>query len=1313
MLGQGRPHVNSVLALCWMSHRKCDFEQPLRWLMVCCALSVTALAHAQPTDLQLRVAFGGGAARTWRGSLKVQNGSLADLRYLGLDADESATIYLDGDAVLIRQLAERDYDGFDVRLQAAAGTALKFELAPEKHPEETRHIEIPLADLITGYYHTELDSQGNQLLIQRVSGDALRVIFDRTSLVFTPGETFDFQIQPHQLGVEAGAALRYHVQLVAARTDKALWEQDLESTLGEGGSSDPVGPVSVVIPPAEGVYDIVVSAYRKKTLRSTFVRPKPLYQRRVQLVAIASAAAAEPAQAWELVDTIDPKSARWMEWLTRLPKLPLLPDIRQEPLRNGKSSTLRHQQQDLVQLAPGGWQAYPLPVQEVGKPHLLEVEYPNDLPQTLAISIVEPNAVGKVVPLGLDSGVYVTPPVAADLPSMLRHKLIFWPRTATPLVLLTNRQDEAPAVFGRIRVYAGPVTLPAVTSGTGAVPPARLLAAYFDKPLFPENFCASEVADDGTVRSLRDWVTFYEGGRRLVEYLKHVGYNGAVICVARQGSAIYPSVTFNPTPKYDTGTLFSTGQDPVRKDVLEMLFRLFDREGLTLVPAVQFSFTLDDLERQMRGGGSEADGIALAEGQGRTWRELRGADHGMGPHYNPLDPRVQATMRQVLNELTDRYARHTAFGGLALQLDPETYAILPGEPWGQDQVTRRRFEQTLAQGDTALRAEGRGLIRKAEFRSRDRQRDWLAWRARQLAQFHRDMLEDLTRRRPDTRLLLLGGNAFTSPAVQPLLRPTLPNEPDVQGALLQLGLDVEQYADQDRIVFCRPDRIAPRTPLNPQAVNINLATNPVVDSTFLQLQSAASLFYHEVLPISLPSFDAASPFGQDNTRTALFTHVAPSGVHNRQRFVHHLALRDVQTLLDGGWMLSLGQEEALQSLFDTLRCLPARGFETIEPLASGLPSQPLVVRTLAHDKSTYVYVVNDSPWPISAEIDAQTPGPCPLAPLGSRSLPEPRWTGTQMTWDIDLEPYDVVAAVIHSDQVRVETWRVTIDRNSYAQLRQQVNELSVRATMLARASSLDVLANPGFEQAADRLPGWIHAQGSGISITPTSQEHFDGAQSLRMATTEQEKVAWIRSDPFSPPKTGRIAVMVRLKVADPQQQPPLRLAIEGRRFDGSTYYKPFNVAQNARVQLLDTDWGEKPFVMLVSDLPTQELADLRVGFDLMGPGEVWIDDVQVYDRWFPKNERDDLMIMSGLAARSLSMGQLADCQRILSGYWPQFLREHVPLGESQIAALPAETPRDSHAFPPPQTKSEDAAAKASVLDKVKQHLPTKVFPFRR
>lgn len=1309
MFGQGSPHLNNVFTLSWVSHRMCNFTQPCWWLMVVCAMSVASPARAQTTDLQLRIAWGGGKARMWHGALKVQDGSLTDLQYLGLDADESATIYLERDELLVRQLTERDYDGFDVRVQAPLTSALRFELAPMKHPQELRHIEVPLTDLISGFYHTELDTEGNQLLIQRVSGDTLRVTFDRSSLVFAPGEAFTFQIQPHQLGVEAGTTLRYHVQLVPARGTESLWEQDFESTTGDGGEPAVVGPVNVTIPNAEGVYDIVVSVYRKKTLRNTFVRSKPLHERRVQLIAVATAAVTTDLREWTVIDKIDPKSARWMEWLARVPKLPLLPDFRQEPLRNGKSSILHHQEQDLVQLAPSGWQAYPLPVKNIGQPHLLEIEYPSDMPQTLGISIVEPNAVGKVIPLGLDSGVHVTATVPGDKPQMLRHRLLFWPRTTAPLVLLTNRHDQLPAVFGQIRVYAGPSSLPPADIQSDASLPPRLLAAYFDKPLFPENFSASEVADEGAGRSLRDWVTFYEGGKRLIEYLKHVGYNGAVICVARQGSAIYPSALLNPTPKYDTGTLFTTGQDPIRKDVLELLFRLFDREGLTLVPAIQFSSTLNSLEQELRRPGNQTVGISLVEGQGRAWRELQGADHGMAPHYNPLDPRVQAAMRQVLDELTDRYSRHSSFGGLALQLDPESYALLPGEPWGQDAATQHRFEQNMASMESEAKSEGRD-VKRANFRSRDRQHDWLTWRARQMAQFHRDVLDDLTRRRADSQLWLLGGNMFTSPAVQPLLRPTLPNEPNVREAMLQLGLDIEQYADQQRLVLCRPDRIAPRTPLNPQAVNINLATNPVVDTTFAHVQPAASLFYHEVLPISLPSFDAASPFGSENTRMALFTHVAPSGTMNRQRFVHHLAMRDVYDMLDGGWMLPLGQEDALRPLFDMFRRLPRQRFETVEPQASGMPSQPLVVRTLALGKSTYIYVVNDSPWSLSAEIDMQAPGACTVTPLGRRTLQEPHWIGSQMTWDVELEPFDVLAAVINSDQVRVTTWRVTVDRNSYAHLRQQVNELNARATLLARAEMLGVLSNPGFEQAAEQLPGWVHAQGAGISIAPNAQEHFEGAQSLKMSNDGKGNVAWIRSDPFDPPKTGRIAVMVRLKVADPAQQPPLRLAIEGRRLDGTTYYKPFNVVQNPRAQLLTTDWGQKPFVMLVSDLPTQELADLRVGFDLMGAGEVWIDDVQVYDRWFPKNERDDLMIMSGLAARSLSLGQLGDCQRILSGYWPQFLLEYVPIGEPHVAAVPAGADR-----PTPQSQADAAApeSKPSVIDKVKQRLPNKVFPFRR
>ena len=271
-----------------------------------------------------------------------------------------------------------------------------------------------------------------------------------------------------------------------------------------------------------------------------------------------------------------------------------------------------------------------------------------------------------------------------------------------------------------------------------------------------------------------------------------------------------------------------------------------------------------------------------------------------------------------------------------------------------------------------------------------------------------------------------------------------------------------------------------------------------------------------------------------------------------------------------------------------------------------------------------------------------------------------------------------------------------------------MNAFHVRVMMLDSPPVLDVLSNPSFEAAPDRLPGWTRAQGPEITVLPDPRESVDGSQSLRMAS--RGPVAWIRSDPFEPPRTGRVAVIVHLKTSDANQQPPLRLAIEGQSKDGTTYYKPFQVGQGPRVQPIGTDWGNKPFVLLISDLPVRELLNVRVGFDLMGAGEVWIDDVRVYDSWLPKNERDELMIMRGLAARALSAGQVTECRRILSGYWPQFLMEHVAVDEPRVAAAMDDVPRDVRAFPPPQPKSDPE--NASMLEKVKRRIPGKMLPFK-
>ncbi len=132
-----------------------------------------------------------------------------------------------------------------------------------------------------------------------------------------------------------------------------------------------------------------------------------------------------------------------------------------------------------------------------------------------------------------------------------------------------------------------------------------------------------------------------------------------------------------PTPKHDRGVFFGSGQDPVRKDVLEMLFRMCDREGLTLIPTIEFATPLPVLERLRRTRSREFTGVELVDAHGSSWVQRYGVRRGKAAYYNPLDPRVQQAMLAVIREVVSRYGEHPAFGGVAIHLHPHGFSQMP------------------------------------------------------------------------------------------------------------------------------------------------------------------------------------------------------------------------------------------------------------------------------------------------------------------------------------------------------------------------------------------------------------------------------------------------------------------------------------------------------------------------------------------------------------------------------------------------------------------------------------------------------------
>lgn len=1305
MFGQGRPITSGILIAartgCRTQHGRCLA------LSVCLCLAIVAQVGAQETDLRLRIEWGGGTARTWQGSVTLDTGSLSDPVCLGVEPDEPGSISprldtrsaypLDQNsatgAMLIRQPRARRYDGFDVSIRAPGDGRLVVELGGID--AEPARVEIPLADLVNGYYDKPLDDQDNWLMVRRAPGDRIRVNLDRKWLIFSPGEVWTPEVVPHELELKPGTQIQFDFQLRSARGSDVLWSQTRPQVVADGVPPLPKMPLEVPLPKAEGVYELVISgSVRKLKFTGGFGRNmlrEVLFERKLQVV-VVNPQTPVPAQPGRLT-VIDSFNASTNIW-DRLNNLPLMPG-RRTVLGNRRAEIWKYSHgdhvADMVRLPTRGnqpdvaWQAYPLRVDNPGVPHVLAIEYPGNIPQTLGISLLEPNAAGEIVPIGLDSGVYV-PDRAADTPPQIKeHRLYFWPRTRAPILLLTNRRDDQRCVYGRIRVFeAGQLPPPPATIPDDQ----RLLAAYFDRPLFVENFSASEALDPQTGRSLKDWVTFYQGAARLVDYLRSTGRNGLFLAASSEGGSLYPSRVLQPTARFDTGVFFSSGQDPAQKDVLELLFRMFDRDRMQLIPVVQFATPLPKLESLRRN--SAPPGLELVGADGHTWRERRGTPEGLAPYYNPLNPHVQEAMLEVVRELAARYADHGSFRGLAVDLSAEGFAVLPGVAWGLDDQTIARFEF-----ETRVQVPGRGPDRfkqRAEQLSGPLASRWLAWRASVLGDFYRRMQAELQRYRPEARLYLTTGNLLSSPEHHRSLWNSLPRGVPLTEVLHTVGIDPAQYQDERSPVLMRPHVSAPyhMLPAGTLTQEVNMA--PELDIYAQQSAVPASHLYHPPAETRVPSFDQQSPI--KNTTTQLLMEALPSSYFNRQRFVHSLAAIDAQVIADGGWLLPLGQDDVLASFWQAYRELPAVRFQTYEK-----SPQPVVIRTYADQRRTWMYLVNDSDWACSARLRIDIPQGCRVEVLGGRQIPLPG-AGMQ-NWSVDLEPYDLVAVRFTTPTVRLLDASVAGLGAVPGQMALELQDLDARVNALVRlepqqANSRHVawnltekLPNAGFElepTANQSVPGWHINQTPGGQARVDRRQVHKGRQSVILSSNGP--VATLASPPFEAPQTGRVLMAVWLRIEDQANQPPLRLALSAE-LNGQPYYRFAALGQGQPGAKVGTGW--RRYLFRVDDLPLSGLSKLSVRFDLMGPGEVWIDHVQLASAVLSQGELLQLQRTIETARFALDSGRLTDCRRLLDGYWPKYLTAYVkpaPAAEKPARSeVPQAARRNEPPAPPPPAPS--------------------------
>ncbi|MEM8946645.1 MAG: hypothetical protein AAGD11_15840 [Planctomycetota bacterium] len=1235
----------------------------LHGLAACLLLldSVCVVQGAEKTA-RVRLAWGNGAIskQNWTGTITFENGKLTDLQPLGLEVDAPVANRIDGNRLIVQPFVNRNFDGCDLTVRAAEDSLIRIEMRNTQSPQ-TQVFETTLSAVLSDQFQAVLDDFGSYFLARRTPGDVLRVTTSRDHLVFEPGETWKLKLRPDVASALTVGPVLIDVRLRLTGATQSTWQASQQISQA-WQLADGLG-FEVPCPTVEGAYRLTVTVRHEEDFATRFVpgrHPKQIAMRELEFVVIdPDAMLPTLVDQWLPMLSIDPANPSWWERLPRWAKVTRLRERSRGSTGNVRPVVRQTPTGELLELPPAPsdgdpfWQSYTLPVQKPGQPHLVEIEYPVGVEQRLAIALVEPDAAGRVTKTEQDASFYDDGRLRESDATTGIHRFMIWPRTKSPQLLIVNQHSELPAQYGKIRLLKQDDALVSLTTAELADPAEELVAAYLSKPTIASLLGATETLDASSGLSVQSWSTFLQGAQRLAQSLRFAGYNGAVLSVAADGSAIYPSRLLNPSPRYDTGCLAASGQDPLRKDALEMLFRIFDREGLRLVPALELSAPLPRLEDELVNE-ARLSGIRCVDHTGTRQRSSEASIDSMAQLYNPLNDRVQTEISSVVEELLGRYAHHKSFSGLAVQLAGDGYGMMPGLAWGLDDETVARFSQEMSVqlpvgGITRFEQRAQTLLGAQAV-------PWRQWRQDRLTAMYGRLGEQVANARSDAGLIVLTENLFASPQLSQAIRGAIAASMTPKKVLADHAVDLVAINDHPSVTVVSTSHLIDDIATDEARINA-----PAVHAQLLEgSTNKGHLTYHSSNRIPMPSFDQRSPFGADSTFLTFESRDQAVGSAARRSLISAIAEPKNIALIDGGRILTAGIDSKVRDLLLTTRELAKAG-----TLIRTQRVQPLVMHIYSHEDATVLCIVNEAPWSVRAELDLTTRDSVPWVKLGANRLAAldgvagTTAAGSQV-WQVTIDPCDVQAWEFRQDRLRVGDLRVEVAELAKSELRQRIEQIEACAGNLGIERPYPQLQNPSFElqEGEPRIPGWQPRQGAIGSIGLESTEAHSGANSVRLQSGDETGVA-IQSHLFANPDTGQLTVRFFLRTNQTKDDSQLAIAIQDQ--DGGQTYQ--RVAALSSQQLGHDTWIEHEFSL--GDVPIGEDARLRLLFHLTGSADVSLDDISLCDLRFDEARRRSLVKRIHGANIALEQGQLVDCLRVVEDYWSQFLVEHVPPATSQ------------------------------------------------
>jgi hypothetical protein len=1152
------------------------------------------------------------ASTRWEGSVKLDRGTIVASRS---DAIGGRVRSVDGAAGEVKFAGVGPVALCRLELTVDAPADASVELSVDGHT-----VTASLEQLLFGApAQVEWDGWAR---IRREPADILRVNANRSHLVFSPGETAHVDVTFHYITRDAAVlATQLQVELRPARQSAALVVKQGELQVASNASPPPRRRLQLRMPELAGAYDLWVRA------TPSGLAPVERVVSCVVVDARPKVSAHTGELVTELVEELDPRSAApgkpWYSkqriWAgtTRLGHL-LWTSVR-HPFSAGDDPHDPFARQ--LQFT----------VRRPGTPHLVRIEYDSGRPVMLVASLAESDADGRWVQTPLASGVQPSDQPGGNKTET--HQFLCWPRTTSPVLSLYAEGDGATAIRNA-QLLELPHGLPPLDVREPEGPP-RIFGLFVDGPEAWAQWGTARAIDATTGLATDDWQTYLDAAEHLSEYAKYCGYNCLQVTVAGRHGALYPTRLIRAADNASS-ELAGTGGDAPPKDVVELLLRTCVRDELGLVPTLRLESALPAVDQRSTPGDPRIDGVLMVSREGKLWGETAaGVTHPSG-RYNPLHPDVQAAVLEVVREFSGRYAAHPALRALALDVAADSHLVLPDLDWGYDDHTVAQFcretgVETPGQGSSPERFSARHRALTGE-----RREAWVAWRCQRLAAFYEAILAELQRTRPDARLML---NLTTLTSASPHeLRDVLRQSRKVEDFLRARGIDLRAWAMPADIMVAR---VFLTSGGNSEGAHWN--TSRELDELLARLPRRAALGIYS--PQALPATTETAPdrsVAGDAGETLLVAMGEP-GRSGWRRYARTLAAGDCEAIFEGGAALAIGQEDTTRRFARLFRALPSGAFR---PLPT---PQPVVVRSYGMSRDAYAYVVNDASYPIEATLSFACPDRTRLVdPTNGQPIVVDASPG-RMDARLSLAPFETIVLRASNAEATVTECKPEVPATAEKGLKVRFDRLTQAMMVLRREGGRTIEGLPPngeFELADNDTPAPAHWSSEG----PSAHSELDatnvrgGKRSLRLSGAAGDAVS---SDAFKPPEGRAIAMNAALRADRPGLR--VRWMLVGDNGGEQVHRWSADVK-------LQTAWEQKQFRARDLSAP---MANVRVRFQLLDEGTIWIDEARVCALPISKDEQASISKSVSAIFRAWKDQRLSDFERLAEGYWATYLIESV------------------------------------------------------